>query len=193
VDYRLVYRSECSDGFGVEVRVAVPPETLARIQALSNEPLPDHSLTPKEKSNCLVDVPAREIERLIRLQAAELDPDTAKKINETKKAFTKAFKDADFRLIHMDAVPNQYWGGGTPIALGDPWYIVTTPMGRFEIGWRKRVIHLDWKYTTIAHAPLAAIAEMFQDEDVTKWNTGIHAWGYEKLTRYLIKLRKICP
>ena len=44
----------CSNGFGVKIFVRRPPEVIARIEALSNERLPDNSLTPKEKAEVLL-------------------------------------------------------------------------------------------------------------------------------------------
>lgn len=62
-----------------------------------------------------------------------------------------------------------------------PWYDVTTRLGVIRIGWRKRVIAIDWKDSTVT----AKAEALFPAEDVTKYERTIHAWGYEKAREYL--------
>ena len=57
------------------------------------------------------------------------------------------------------------------------WFLVTTKIGVIKIGWRKRVIEIDWSETDIRR--------IISDDDVTKDQTMIHAWGYEKAAEYL--------
>lgn len=54
-------------------------------------------------------------------------------------------------------------------------------IGRIKIGWRKRVINIDWTDTVVKLPG----EELFADFDSTrssKWDKDrfIHAWGYEK-------------
>jgi len=58
-----------------------------------------------------------------------------------------------------------------------PWWLVKTPWGLIELGWRKRVIDIDWSDT-----PVRAI---LTEDDVTKDKTYIHAYGEEKAVTYL--------
>lgn len=65
-----------------------------------------------------------------------------------------------------------------------PWLIVTTKIGRIKIGWRKRVIQIDWS-DSINHVKSDVL---FASEDVTKENCLIHAWSYQKAKEYLEKI-----
>lgn len=87
------------------------------------------------------------------------------------------FKD---HKIFVQRIPNEYWAGD----VHNPWLIVTTPVGHIKLGWRKRVINIDWSSTIIE----AKAEDLFPDEDVTKYDKSIHAWGYEKAQEYINKL-----
>ena len=65
-------------------------------------------------------------------------------------------------------------------------FIVETEWGALRIGYRKRVINIDWSGTQINHNGDIT----FKDEDVTKSRTMIHAWGKDKAIEYLRKLSK---
>lgn len=96
-----------------------------------------------------------------------------------EKYFKDIFEKAGFQTIQMSALPNGY----CPCEHCAPWFEVSTEVGTFKIGWRKRVINLDWSATQKNHYPL------FMDEDVTKSEFDIHAWGPEKAIEYLAKIR----
>ncbi|MEI8097156.1 MAG: hypothetical protein WCG73_03560 [Candidatus Moraniibacteriota bacterium] len=107
-----------------------------------------------------------------------------KKINEDQLAqyeriFEKAgFKELDVRLL---ATPNQYCSNGPDCC--PSWYNVNTIYGTgILIGWRKRVINIDWSQWGYD------LSYLFPNEDVTKWEGGIHAWGEEKAIEYLSKI-----
>lgn len=65
-----------------------------------------------------------------------------------------------------------------------PWLRVATLQGYITLGWRKRVIHLDWGESLLTKNG----NELFAKEDVTKGTSYIHAWGYGKATEYLAAL-----
>lgn len=92
------------------------------------------------------------------------------------------------RESHVLRTPNRYCAEPTCgfCDLNSPWLKVMVPdiPGEFVVGWRKRVIVLDWSGTDL---PIAA-AELFPQEDVTKEGRLIHAWSYEKLAEYVTKL-----
>ena len=79
---------------------------------------------------------------------------------------------------------------------------VTSKLGHIKVGWRRSVINIDWKDSALkvenkhryseSHPKLRLPTgeELFPNESVTKFETGIHAWGYEKLTEYLKVLAK---
>lgn len=61
------------------------------------------------------------------------------------------------------------------------WWFVKTPAGWIEIGWRKRVISIDWSDT--------AIRKVITSDDTTKWTNGVHAWTIQDALRYLTALK----
>ncbi len=63
------------------------------------------------------------------------------------------------------------------------WWFVKTSFGWIEIGWRKRVIAIDWTDTGIK----AAVTE----DDVTKDEFKVHAYSFTKAVEYLAKLKAI--
>lgn len=58
------------------------------------------------------------------------------------------------------------------------WWFVKTEHGWIKIGWRKRVIHIEWKDTDMRF-------ENFTTDDVTKTPFYVHAWGISKAQEYL--------
>ena len=57
------------------------------------------------------------------------------KKNEVESIFTLAGID----VIRMYELPNGYTG-----LIDHPWWLVKTSAGLIKIGWRKRVISIDW-------------------------------------------------
>jgi hypothetical protein len=96
------------------------------------------------------------------------------------KEFTEIFTQAGFQDFYMTEIPNQYCS----CDYCEPWQKVTTLIVDFVIGWRKRVISIDWGNLSCAH--------LFDKEDVTKWESGIHAWGAQKAIEYLGAIRELC-
>lgn len=81
--------------------------------------------------------------------------------------------------IYVEEIPNGYCSDYCCRHL--PWFVVTTTRGRVVIGWRKRVISIDWsECPDTAHAK-----HLFPEENVTMGARGIHAWSYEKAKEYL--------
>jgi len=66
---------------------------------------------------------------------------------------------------------------------------LTTRVGRFKIGWRKRVIHIDWKDSKV---DLTA-EQLFPEEDTTKDGRMIHAWSYKKAGEYVARVLATAP
>ena len=62
--------------------------------------------------------------------------------------------------------------------------MITTRIGHIKMGWRKRVISIDWSGTEVQ----AKAQDLFPTEDVTKLEKSIHAWTEEKAAEYLDKL-----
>ena len=84
--------------------------------------------------------------------------------------------------IFIQEIPNEYSNDAYYQMF--PWLLITTNKGPIKIGWRKRVIEIDWSNTIIDKLA----DDLFPDEDVTKSNSYIHAWSYEKAQEYINKL-----
>ena len=104
--------------------------------------------------------------------------------------------------LTYEILPNGYWGSD---ASHIPWFMCHTPDGDIKIGWRKRVISIEWQDN---FKPFDI--SIFNSENVTKWvgdiniynnivgnkmptsgKRGIHAWGRDKAYEYLEKVRDI--
>jgi len=106
-----------------------------------------------------------------------------------EQEFRKIFEKAGFQDIRMSAILNQYCGCDHCA----PWFNVNTEFGTITIGWRKRVINIDWSKVEEASQacgefPKPNIISLFADEDVTKGQAYIHAWGWEKAQDYLSRI-----
>jgi len=108
-----------------------------------------------------------------------LDPQNKIDAEKEREEILSVFGD---RAIFVEEIPNGYCGSYCCKHL--PWFIVTTPKGRIRIGWRKRVILIDWIDSTIEEQS----EKLFIDEDVTKFDKCIHAWGLAKAKEYIDKL-----
>lgn len=107
------------------------------------------------------------------------DPTIMAQAKAEKVTIAGFFKDP----IYIESVPNQY--DNTPYGRCFPWYCVTTEVGKFIVGRRKRVYSIDWSLTT----GQPAVAEtLFADEDVTKSTYMIHAWSNEAAARYIKRI-----
>lgn len=101
-------------------------------------------------------------------------------------------------------IPNEYW------STGPSWCLLTTHRGNIKIGWRKRVINLDWSDAvnkTIQRTQPSSRLErhdhkrqieeklsaetLFPDEKVTKGEAYIHAWSIEDASKYLHKVATV--
>ncbi len=123
---------------------------------------------------------------------------------KTTGEFVVAFHKAGLGDMLCAPIPNEYWDDE-----GAPWLLMRTPKGNIKIGWRKRVISVDWSglvefhtKNLVGYEPETldkkhAIEEsfsaqkLFPDENVTKDLHLIHAWGYEKLIEYLTKISSV--
>ncbi len=106
----------------------------------------------------------------------------ANQTNEARAYWMSVFQEAGYtELLHLTH-PNGY----CPCEHCEPWAHMITEIGEIEIGWRKRVIHIDWKKTG------CQFPDLFKGQDVTQWATGIHAWGRDKAIEYLHRLRDAC-
>jgi hypothetical protein len=133
-----------------------------------------------------------EILRKASYDAAKLIEDALEEVlARQNQAFMDGCAQAKANLLSLfpapfyyEEVPNQYEGGSWYGRL-NPWLKVYLPTyGPILIGWRKRVIQLDWSESLIQ----ADGYELFASEDVTKGISSIHCWSLDKARDYLNRL-----
>ena len=116
-----------------------------------------------------------------------------KKLNEQETTkFEECFKNAGFdsggNYFVMQHIPNEYCHDIIHCTMCADWFNVNTRWGNIKIGWRKRVINIDW--SGLKNPSKINGYELFKDEDTTKSNDSVHAWGWEKCTDYLTAIRE---
>jgi hypothetical protein len=122
----------------------------------------------------------------------------------TKEKVLALFLLGGFEVINSRKITNQYWGEVVSTrkianqywadpANVDPWWVVKTNFGSFTIGWRKRVMDIDWTDTELTIGSSVDrhgdILKPITTDDVTMSPTNIHASGYGKAVEYLQILR----
>jgi len=90
-----------------------------------------------------------------------------------KEKLLSVFKLAEIEVKRHWDIKNDYCGGEAD------WLLVDTNFGFITIGWRKRVIAIDWSDTGVKY---------LVEDDVTKDEDSCHAWGYDKAVTYLTGL-----
>jgi len=141
---------------------------------------------PKEKQDDICMAARTFIEQLrSKIELAHNEEYKQKERQENIEKMKELFHEAGFKLVHANIIPNQY--SSDPCYYVDPWLEVITIKGPIIIGWRKRVINIDWSKSDITQKA----DELFPNEDVTKYDQLIHAWGYEKTVDYLSTLVNI--
>lgn len=97
-----------------------------------------------------------------------------------RERFETIFRDAGFTDFCLTPTPNRYCDNPHHCP---PWFEVKTPFGVIVIGWRKRVIMIDWTATDIN-------AVVPGENNVTCGSRWSHAWGEEKATEYLKRIQE---
>lgn len=145
---------------GVEVRVCVPGGVVTEAQGR------------------IVSQKTEEIHKLLTAEVYRSDSERYKTTVLERELLLSCFEQP----IFVEAIPNGY----CPDICCEhrPWYIVTTAKGRIKIGWRKRVITIDWRDSVLTQTA----DELFPGEDTTKIDRLIHAWNYEKARYYIQQL-----
>ena len=136
-------------------------------------------LTDKDREN--VSEHAEKITELIHAETIKKDPRSKERAKKEKEEILSLFQGQD---IFVDELPNGYCNRYCCKHL--PWFQVTTKIGRIIIGWRKSVIHVEWKDSNIGlFEKNKKSNDLFPDEDVTKGDYFIHACGLEKAKEYI--------
>lgn len=87
---------------------------------------------------------------------------------------------AGIELLSFHQLPNNYCGDNC--CPHRPWGLAETKYGLIKIGWRKRVISIEWpKEANINGKDILPKGE----EWITSWESGIHAYGWAKAVEYL--------
>ncbi len=109
----------------------------------------------------------------------------------TEEILRALFLLANIEIKKVYRIKNEYY---PPADDQSPWWLVPTKWGLIKIGWRKRVINIDWEDTGLVIDKNANKDYEFHKvpitrDDVTQWEHGIHAWGYAKAVEYLVELK----
>jgi hypothetical protein len=98
-----------------------------------------------------------------------------KKVRQEYVYFREVFEKAGATGALLKEIPNSY----CPCETCGPWFVARLPYGDITIGWRKRVINIDWSSTKVD------LSGLFLEEDTTKGAHMIHAWGKDKAIDYV--------
>lgn len=104
---------------------------------------------------------------------------------------------AGIEVLGLTKIRNDYWPAHPDYDKDreeSPWWIVKTEFGDIKIGWRKRVISIDWSGTPYRMDSKSIYEYEFHkrpisNKDVTMWETGIHSWGYPEAIGDLMVLK----
>lgn len=165
MEYKSLLKAESYGslgGFGIEILVASN-----RLDDLSHDKIKDAAYAANQLIADAV------TETVIALSAEHQE------FAKHRRAELAALFDAP---IFVETIPNAYSSSAYCKHL--PWLVVTTRVGRFTIGWRKRVIQIDWS-ATVGTEDAETI---FAAEDVTKGERYIHAWGLPDARRYITEI-----
>jgi hypothetical protein len=176
--YSLVYGAEShgssSGTTGVKIFVKARPDQLAVFDPVGDMKTP----------YVYLGTTADNIIEEMKMMAATRDPKTKERQLQMRQQFEQIFCEAHLHPFHMRMIPNEYCPKHCCITL--PWFVVTSRLGPIKIGWRKRVISIDWRDSDVK----ADGSQLFKDENVTALDAGVHAWSNEKATAYLIRLKE---
>lgn len=92
---------------------------------------------------------------------------------------------AGIEPVAVHELANKYWPdceAYAKVRRDTPWWLVLTKAGPVVIGWRKRVISINWAETGIR-------AKMTADDQATSELEYCHAWTYAKAVEYLSTLQ----
>jgi hypothetical protein len=167
MDYLTLFKSESVGriSYGVDIRVAVPEEEVN---------LTDDEMWKAGRQ--AAEIIEQAITRLYYRNNVEAQDRARRERLELVNCFPSTLK------VFVNPIPNGYCSRACCEHL--PWYEVTTPRGIITVGWRKRVIVVDWEKSPI----IATAEELFPAESTTKFGRMIHAHGYEKAAEYITRL-----
>lgn len=144
--------------------------------------LPDFPLSYKDKEHRILLDAVEEAGRLVTKALEEIqavrNQEFMNSVKAEKQSLISLFPDQVF----VEEIKNGYGSGHDWYDRMKPWFKITVPKtGHFVIGWRKRVIHLEWTGTSIKEEA----KDLFPFEEVTKHEKVIHCWGLDKAREYV--------
>lgn len=163
LELRSVYSSHGASSYGaygIEIKVRMPQRELT------------------ETEWAVVNKVQKEIHGAFMATRLALDPAARAEAASERAGIMALFAQP----IFVEELPNGYCSDWCCTHL--PWFKVTTTKGHITVGWRKRVLNIDW---AALREPKHA-DELFAYEDVTKGKHSIHAWSLEKAREYITKL-----
>lgn len=137
----------------------------------------DRKLDQEDYDACRQHIAA--IETLLQARTMKLDPEEQARAATERERLVGCFPSSVF----VAPVRNQYHGD-TPYGQMHPWLEITTKRGIFLVGWRKRVINIDWSKTDIQSTG----RELFPERQMTIGDTFLHASDYDDLKACVEKL-----
>ena len=91
---------------------------------------------------------------------------------------------AGYEIRHTWELANGYWPASPHYDdVRKPWWLFLTDIGLVQLGWRKRVLSIEWDAN--------GTRGMVTEDDVTKGETYVHAWSVEKAVAYMRELRRL--
>jgi hypothetical protein len=167
VDFHELYKATMCGTYGaLGIKIEIAASALTKEQLMASKRLRDAAYDIERK-----------LKDVLMAESFAVMPEAQERAKDQRTGLLGAFTSAG--AIHVEDIPNGYCSDGCCWHL--PWFIVTTALGRFKIGWRKSVILLDWSDTKGTKTS----EELFQSENVTKDTRYIHAWGYERARAYV--------
>lgn len=114
----------------------------------------------------------------------EIEVACAKMIEKLKAVFLLA--GIDCKSFHQ--LPNEYCGDQCEVCRRRPWMLAETENGLIKIGWRKRVINIQWPKEAEVHGKDVKSKE---EAWVTDSENGVHAYSYAKAVEYLANFAEL--
>jgi len=102
-------------------------------------------------------------------------------IEGERRDMVEIVKRSEIPYTDLYMIPNEYVPNSDHYG---PWVMVVTAVGRIKIGWRLRVIQIDWSETALA----ATGDVVVEKPNVTHGPKYVHAWSKDKAVEALRKL-----
>lgn len=141
----------------------------------------DQSTPPGELVLDAMYTAQRMVEDAWKQQLYLADPAVVQLIARQKSELLGLFQGV---TIYVEEIPCDYGPPNHPWFSLFPWFKITTPAGRFTVGWRKRVISIDWEDSVVDFSA----EQLFPTEDVTKHGRLIHTRSIEDARRYILRV-----